>query len=272
MAGFHVAELNPSNHGLTLRRYKTKPNVLVHEALIDFDGIITPAHVKIPIGRTDHQVCRVLFNEITGWLLAGALKLPVAEHVGVILLKPETVRGIYGTAPDPEGSVAWVSSTVGGATPFDLTGPDISPLLQKDLSRWKALPRAVGFDQWAANSDRNLKNFVRKSAGDYVLIDHDQLLSSDAWSASDLLASVEQVFTNKLERIAYSGAMPRQAASAVAGLLREAEDALISISGELHQWWEDLVPPEDGEAVNQFLVGRSKTMLDAHRVRYGIIA
>ena len=266
-----IAELQPGNHGLVLRRYRTKGTVLVHEALVDFDGIVTPAHVKIPIGRADGRDCRVLFNEITGWLLARALKLPVAEHAGLIWLRQSTIHGIHFAPTDPGGSVAWVASTVTGGTALDFSGPHIGPTLQRDLAKWKHLPRAVAFDAWSANVDRNLKNFIRRAAGDYVLIDHDFLLTSDAWAAGQLIAHVGAIFVNKLQMIAYGRATPNADISAMAGLLAEVADALFSQGTELRKWWVELAPKADADAAHSFLDTRSKTMLATHRKTHGLI-
>ena len=201
---------------------------------------------KLPLG---------VLNEITGYLLAKACKLPLPSHAGVI----QVPDGLLANQ-DEFLSVAFVVSEAPGKTPttiFQITDPITQQQLSsvmKVLEGWPKLNDTVAFDDWTANTDRNLQNIVVDGPGRLFLIDHSNLPVKPTWEAADLQPGEE--YPNILSvilNVAQNGTLPQKRAIAVAATSHP--DAYNGVIDELRYWWDSFLAndPSRRKALEEFL-------------------
>lgn len=196
-----------------------------------------------------------VLNEITGYLLAKACGLPLPSHAGIIRVPKGLLENQDEFLPH-----AFVVSEAPGRTPTticQLTDPITKRQLEAVmglLRDWSKLNDTIAFDDWTANSDRNLQNIVVDGPGRLYLIDHSNLPVKPDWSASDLKPTEEyrNILTNIL-RIAQDGSLPQKRAIAVAATQHPA--AYNEVIEELEYWWGQFLvdDPKRRRALDHFL-------------------
>nr|WP_299244079.1 hypothetical protein [uncultured Halomonas sp.] len=128
----------------------------------------------------DHHLGVV--NEITGYILSRACGLPVPRRAGIVALSQTLVDGL-----DIRGCqagiyrYAFAISEAPGKTPntlFDGLNDYAKAILTRELlDGWHGLSPLLAFDDWSANQDRNLGNFLIDDKKSVYIIDHSNYLS-----------------------------------------------------------------------------------------------
>lgn len=123
---------------------------------------------------------RQMFADVVGAQLARAVGLPVPQPFRV-LATLEQLPGVkfwpWAAARGPIYGCAEIQGADTFARFVRRTGQAIPPL----LLRWSELWRTTWFDEWVANSDRNLENILVVDRGKFWLIDHDQAFAGANW-------------------------------------------------------------------------------------------
>jgi hypothetical protein len=131
---------------------------------------------------------RQLINEIIAAELGHALSLPMPKGF-LVLAGPNDGYG------DP--APFWANGPerllfASEAAPKGIWRPvkRVSPYPLRHFLEWTSLPVTVCFDEWIANVDRNLGNFLFDGAGKFLLIDHSHVFGGDAWVEITLKSDV----------------------------------------------------------------------------------
>jgi hypothetical protein len=134
---------------------------------------------------------RALLVEVLCARLGCQLGLPIPEPLWVI--HSETQADLFGSVDTDYPSLRQLVKRTDTAE------------LKNRLLRWKDFPRAVGFDAWIANSDRNRGNILHDGGSNFWLIDHDQALNGAADqnnipnSLLDLAATQDEVTRRRIK-------------------------------------------------------------------------
>lgn len=177
-------------------------------------------------------------NEITGYVIARACHLPVPEHAGVLQLSDELIVKL-GVDPKEVYPYAFAISEVPGTTPNSRFGNlpiDMAVRLTRQLlSGWHGAPRLIAFDDWAANEDRNLGNFLIKDEKNAFIIDHSNLPVCMMWTGQCL--DPRGSYNNQMMSImSHEHGFPFDSAF-VTRAAKSHPDALASAKSELDYWW-----------------------------------
>lgn len=164
-----------------------------------------------PFDWNDKAQATMVLNEVTGWLLAHASRLPCPQRAFFIQLPLAKLPPYTGPEPLPPAdanghvlcfvSQAAANTAIRGLYPTQL-------LLQEQIA-WPRCNDTIAFDEGLGNADRHLFNLVRRGPGDFVLIDHGYLLRDpDApypahWGAGAIEAMPPRAFDNLLHHNAY---------------------------------------------------------------------
>lgn len=235
----------------------------IHIARVKFgDGEAKRAYVKFYPRQG-----RGLFNEVTGHLLAESLGMKVPRKVAILFVPKEAV-------PSPP---SWMETNAEDSYPAwcceDVASPAIKfffrlgdvnssagavyALIREELERSKQVPAIVAFDDWVANVDRNVGNLLRLGKGDYVLIDHGQILGGRYWGCRTL-QDVDRKFPNILRQLLDTKAATLPFQSQVVMCWQQHAQALHRVRDELEEWWNDMeLSEEDIGAVWTFLHARA---------------
>lgn len=196
-----------------------------------------------------------VLNELTGYLLAKACNLPLPSHAGIIRIPEGMIQNQDEFLPE-----AFVVSEAPGKTPTticqitdQITKQQFIAVL-KMLEGWPKLNETVAFDDWTANTDRNLQNIVVDGPGRIFLIDHSNLPVKPTWEPQDLNPGSE--YENKLSnilKVAQNGTLPQKRAIAVAAT--EHPKAYNDAISELQYWWDSILSddPARRKALEEFL-------------------
>lgn len=80
-----------------------------------------------------------------------------------------------------------------GSTPnaiIKMHSPDedfANSIFMDALNKWPQTARLIAFDEWVANEDRNLGNFIITPNNNIVVIDHSNLPCEMLWECDDLI-------------------------------------------------------------------------------------
>lgn len=246
----------------------------------EFDGYAKP------FDWNDAEQATVVLNEISGWLLAKACGLPCPPKAFFIQLPVNSLPSYNGPQPlpqpDPNGYVicfatqAVANTAVRGIYPTEL--------LVKEQSEWPLCDKTIAFDEAIANTDRHLFNLLRRSEGDFVLIDHGFLLR-DAnipypihWDSGMLEAMTEESFENLLHKNTYPLFGRSSPAVCVNGLTQgtgfsdKIHQAAKSVLFEIAFWCSKLLPGTSARWL-RFLTQRTRQDLMSTLLhqRFGLI-
>lgn len=151
-------------------------------------------------------------NEITGWLLAQTYGLPTAERAFMASIRAAELPPFSGATPLP-------AADAGGSLYFFCTqaisrsqarGIIANEALLNEQACWPHAHDTITLDETTGNSDRHLNNLVRKSAGNFALIDHGRLMHRDAaddapsWQTHELEDLIDARLKNLLHFHAYN--------------------------------------------------------------------
>lgn len=184
-------------------------------------------------------------NEITGYVIARACHLPVPEHAGVVQLS-ETLIASLGIAPNDVYPYAFAISEAPGSSPnsrFENLPHELTVRLTRQLlSGWHGAPRLIAFDDWAANEDRNLGNFLIKDEKNAFIIDHSNLPVRLMWT--DLCLDPNASYRNQMMAImSYEHGLPFDSAF-VTRAAKSHPDAFATAKSELDYWWGAFLGPD----------------------------
>lgn len=214
-----------------------------------------------------------LANELTGHLLGQALGLAVPSRAAVLMVPNAAVPSPPAwlrASPHP-ATPAWCTQDM--ATPsirfvFDLRAPAALAAVRAELLASGETPHVVAFDDWIANTDRNLGNLLRLGKGRYLLIDHGHALGGPAWMPTSLLRATRE-FANTLRRLLSPAATTPAFTDTLADCCRQHAAALDQARPELLHWWDLLLSRAEHDAARAFLVARASEALICQR--YGLL-
>lgn len=207
-------------------------------------------------------------NEITGYILGKQAGLPVPEKCAFIAL-PQYIKDRVKAFKNEECyEFGFVVSESPGATPNTLLKlvnlPDsaIVQIFMQVIEKWPLTAKLIAFDEWLANCDRNLGNFLIEPSGNVQIIDHSNLPVDLNWIPADLVPT--RVYENKLVDIfsLLSGngihSLPDNAF-----IIKEAgdHDSILQQSvQELKDWWDYLLESDYEKSLSEFISIRAKKL------------
>jgi len=207
--------------------------------------------------------CRKLgvINEITGYLIARSCSLPVPDKAGVAKLSDEILASLNIEVCTRIYPYAFLVTESPGSSPNSLY-PNLHNAAKAKLARhvlkgWPALCPLIAFDDWGANPDRNLGNFLIDGSGEIYIIDHSNMPVGVSWTPSELV--VDKKYRNCLiDILTFDGAVPFEAAFVV----RAAEGHLMAYNDakdELSFWWRAFLgnDPKRCHAIEGFIRERA---------------
>jgi len=192
---------------------------------------------------------RSVFNEILGYLMAYALRIPQPKYACIALLPTDMLKRDLGGASlnssfeqevfQREVFPAFCTSKIDRSqTAFQYHGN--IKLVIDELAKWSHLGAALAIDNTIAHVDRHMNNLLRTGSKKYHLIDNGILVSPTGWKRSDLISNSN--FDNRL--LSMSDLMPSKQradvrSSAIAACDTHA-NALIDIEEEIKFWIDAL--------------------------------
>jgi hypothetical protein len=200
-------------------------------------------------------------NEITGYVIARACHLPVPEHAGIVQLSATLIDSL-GMPVDEIYPYAFAVSEAPGSSPnsrFNNLPHELTVRLTRQLlSGWHGAPRLIAFDDWAANEDRNLGNFLIKDEKNAFIIDHSNLPVRLMWT--DQCLDPSGIYKNQMMAImTYEHGLPFDAAF-VTRAAKSHPDAFASAKTELDYWWGAFLgsDPARLDSIDNFFQTRAK--------------
>jgi hypothetical protein len=119
-----------------------------------------------------------------------AKRLPDQEIMGEIYCAL-LCQAVGLPAPEPlvlqdQADGSWMFASVDFPHPncsqflnLDVSDPRAVMIMAEFLDRWPSLPKAVAFDEWIQNKDRNPGNILWNDENEFALIDHGKALGID---------------------------------------------------------------------------------------------
>ena len=252
------------------------------------DGIGHNHQAIISDGNQQHSVFasfyplathpKSLANEISAYLLATALKLPVAPRAFILPVRAHYLQTIHPqlTFIDPnELCPLWCVSAIPGTNPkiyYNLAQLKNNPVFQADIAAWDYALECVVFDDWLGNSDRNAGNLIRTGKHRYTLIDHEDIAVHRTWHAEWLDPERDDI-ANKLAYILWGGYAVNDPKS-VNRMMHFADKIMaanIHVLQELVYWWKLLLSEEELASLHRFIMKRATVC--QHRIahRFGAL-
>lgn len=201
-------------------------------------------------------------NEIAGYILAKEAGLPVPEKCALIALPQEIKDEFKSRSGEECFEYGFAMMMADGSTPnaiIKMHSPDgdfANSIFMDALNKWPQTARLIAFDEWVANEDRNLGNFIITPNNNIVVIDHSNLPCEMLWECDDLIN--EKAYTNKLVLI-YELCKVKGRSYSIpddAFINKEASHhALILTSSiaELEAWWDYLLDQPRKAKLKDFL-------------------
>lgn len=177
-------------------------------------------------------------NEVTGYVIARACHLPIPEQAGIIKLN-DTLIDALGISDEDVYPYAFAVSEAPGSSPNsrfeNLPVPIAARLTRQLLGGWHGAPRLIAFDDWAANEDRNLGNFLISDDKNVFIIDHSNLPVCLQWT--DQCLDPNASYKNQMMAImAHEHGLPFDAAF-ITHAAKSHPEALATAKAELDYWW-----------------------------------
>lgn len=196
-------------------------------------------------------------NELTGYLIAKACSLPVPQRAGIVQLSQDLVddlairncsEGVY--------PYAFAVSESPGSTPnsmYEGMPETLAAIATREILKgWRGLSPLVAFDDWAANQDRNLGNFLIDRKGEIFIIDHSNMPVDICWTPEGL--DPDGNYRNILvEIMTYGGQIPIEEGFVIRAAERHPEVYNV-VKEELMTWWQALLgwDPSRRAAIESF--------------------
>lgn len=200
-------------------------------------------------------------NEVTGWLIARACGLPVAERAFFSVINADELPAYCGPlplpAPDADGKLLCFTTQAMSNTA--VRGRYNTDMLVREQSAWPLCDATIAFDEAVANSDRHAFNLLRRAENDFALIDHGFLLRDPCsaypvhWEGGALGALTNRPFPNLLHKNTYhllgrsSKSSARKGLDNCAPLAATIEATLPKLLFELAFWCSKLTPGKSAE-------------------------
>ena len=197
-----------------------------------------------------------LVNEITGYILAKACGLPVPKYAALIPTSNNQFD-IKDTSFIPWG---FATSALNGKTPQslyalgDITG---CQKLLDYIASWNNVAKAIAFDDWIANEDRNLGNIIVEDKNNISLIDHSNIPINLSWKPEEL--DPLYLATNKLNQSLYNSKCPLPIKSQISEANSQHKECYQKVQDELIFWWNLLLikDHERRKAIELFIKERA---------------
>ena len=257
-----IHALHSSDYQTTLEAIEGGIRANTHLALVNLDGNPRRVYLKV---FSDHT--RGLANEIAGWLIATALGLPAPLRACLIDISGATLSKIHGQ-PMTSSIAFGVEALPGKSVKYLYKNAD-ADLISGALAKWDNLHKAVAFDDWIANKDRNNGNIIRLGKGKFSLIDHSDILTGPAWSAANLDPALD--VRNRLAEMIWNEHPDKEDAGRIADAANAHLAALQHSIAELEDWWKMLLDETELTAARTFLHTRAKNSAERIKARYGLI-
>ncbi|WP_438767938.1 hypothetical protein [Kushneria sp. TE3] len=180
-----------------------------------------------------------VINEITGYLTAKACSLPVPKKAGIVELNDDLIASLQLAGGTDLCRFGFIVSESPGKSPNSFY-PHLpvevkARLANQTLTKWPSLGKLIAFDDWLANPDRNLGNFLIASNDEIYIIDHSNLPIGINWQAADLV--VNRHYQNMMIAIlSVDGSLPIHPSFVVAAA-GDHPDAYAVAKEELIFWW-----------------------------------
>jgi len=246
-----------------------------HHALIVANGHAHQVYASLYLGATQSKS---LVNEITAYLLASALDLPIAPRAFIVFVGIDQLKSIYPEEAFPNDMEAyplWCISTLPGKSPkfhYRLRPSVRNQVFIDDIKAWPRVLDTVVFDDWIGNCDRNYGNLIRTGKHRYALIDHEDIVGGRAWRAEGVMP--ENDILNKLASILWGNSYAVNDAKSVNAMVHFSEHATpanISVLQELVYWWKLLLSPEEFTAIHRFIMKRATVCQENIKQRFGTL-
>jgi len=217
-------------------------------------------------------------NEISGWLIARACALPVAETAFMTTIYVRDLPDhplVREYCSDPNAELFFFCTSEISRT--QAVGIVPNEALLEEQAQWAHCHATIALDEWLANTDRHLGNLVRKAKNDFALIDHGQLLRRIPapppwWQTGELPDLENQPMVNLLHRHVYHCRNITAGPAVTAGFTQCAADAAKQAQNmrkALHEiaFWCSTLAPGHSAAWLNFLHNRTMNARDllAHR-------
>lgn len=241
------------------------------------DQSISRAYVKC-FDQSLLPLC--LSNEVTGYILARSVGVPVPTKAGLARLPSSILDGLPGENYSPYAFVVAEASGESLVASFKARDLKAYKPLHDLLLSWSGFANAIAFDDWVANPDRNLGNVLVVGPENIVLIDHSDMPVSPNWEAKDLDPSLDT--SNKLIEIPFSGVLTADRARAfidriepkVVEAAAKHDACYQSVNKEICQWWDRLLHGDDQrrESIEHFMSKRAITSPGRLKQRFKTLA
>ena len=131
---------------------------------------------------------RSLINEMIGYVLANALKLPQPKHAALMpmyldKLDVKVAEQLSDIDIYRGYTYAWVTTHAGENKRQLVTNN--SPVLElflEELANWTMLESMIAFDYWLVNNDRHIGNLLQLPDTTFTLIDHGETCGGREWN------------------------------------------------------------------------------------------
>lgn len=153
--------------------------------------MIRTARIVSVLGKADHGIFGA--HKVLLAFRDSKYEVPAyAKSLSTLDFLVEVVSALLGrelklSIPEPVAAISQDGSALLFAS-VDVKHPDLARSLSvsnnqientpanrailKQLSEWKGIDKAIGFDEWIANADRNMGNVLFDGKDGYYLIDH----------------------------------------------------------------------------------------------------
>lgn len=220
-------------------------------------GISQKSFLKCFSVREKIGIC----NEITGYILAKQVGLAVPERCAFIKLPAYIMNEFKSRKQEDCYEYGFAMMESPGETPNTILSNHkfdhefACSIFMDALRKWPLTAKLIAFDEWVANEDRNLGNFLL-SPNDIIVIDHSNLPAKLLWNCSDLIQV--KAYTNMLVKI-FELVTPYGKSYSIpdnAFIENEASQhsaALNSALDELEGWWDYLLDKDRKDHIRSFL-------------------
>lgn len=216
--------------------------------------------LHLPAGQID------CLNEISGWLIAKACGLPVANKAFIASIRASDLpphAAISQRISDPDQALYFFCTEQ--ITVAQARGLIPNEALVEEQARWDHCHATIALDEWLANPDRHLFNLIRKAKDQFALIDHGQLLrrsnTGPWWHKDELPDLVNVMLNNHLHKHTFhvrNVTAPEAVSAAYSRCVDDAAAQARNLGRVLHEisFWCGAIAPGQSAAWLNFLVNR----------------
>lgn len=202
-------------------------------------------------------------NEVTGYLIAQGSGLPVPNRAAVLRLPSQLLGDLQSRVGEEVYPFAFVVSEAPGTTPNTIISgvgeAQAAAAISYVFSGWVKVPDLIAFDDWTANQDRNLGNFLIESDQSVYVIDHSNMPVTLQWIPVQLDPHLSDN-ENMLIKIFQTNSMELPSSQIVSEAGASHSDIYQSVYDELVYWWDIFLEGDASRraALENFLCERSK--------------